>query len=44
MQMGPTFVHDNFAKNPHNGEQSGSYNKPAAVMFWTQQVHAHCWP
>ena len=38
MKMGPTFVHENFANNPHNGEKSGSYNKPAAVMFWTQQA------
>ena len=30
MQMGPTFVHPNFFDNPHNGESSGSYNKPAA--------------
>jgi len=38
MNMGPTFVHENFANNPHNHEVSGSYNKPAAVMFWTQQA------
>ena len=39
MQMGPTFVHENFVDNPHtHGEKSGSYNKPAAVMFWTQQA------
>ena len=39
MDMGPTFVHPNFANpNPHNGEASGSYNKPAAVMFWTREA------
>ncbi|KAL1503306.1 hypothetical protein AB1Y20_011358 [Prymnesium parvum] len=39
MEMGPTFVHPNYANpNPHNGEASGSYNKPAAVMHWTREV------
>ena len=37
MAMGPTFVHPNMFNNPHNHESSGSYNKPAAVMYWTQQ-------
>jgi len=39
MEMGPTFVHPNYANpNPHNGESSGSYNKPAAVMHWTREA------
>ena len=34
MQMGPTFVHENFVDNPlTHGVKSGSYNKRAAVMF-----------
>ena len=35
--MGPTFVHPNYANNPHNGESSGSYNKPASVMHWVAE-------
>ena len=38
LEMGPTFIHPNYFNNPHNHESSGSYNKPAAVMHWTQEV------
>jgi len=38
MAMGPTFVHPNFADNPRTNETSGSYNKPAAVMFWIREA------
>ena len=32
-----TFVHPNYMNNPHNGESSGSYNKPASVMHWVSE-------
>ena len=38
LEMGPTFVHPNYVNNPHNGESSGSYNKPAAVMHWVAEA------
>ena len=38
LDMGPTFIHPNYMNNPHNGESSGSYNKPAAVMHWTAEA------
>ena len=38
LEMGPTFVHPNYVHNPHNGEISGSYNKPASVMHWVREV------
>ena len=41
MEMGPTFVHPNYFSNPHNNETSGSYNKPAAVMHWTQEARRY---
>ena len=39
LDMGPTFVHPNYVDNPHNGESSGSYNKPASVMHWVREVN-----
>ena len=46
MKMGPTFVHKNYIEDParcdalsgHCDTWSGSYNKPAAVMHWTQEA------
>ena len=38
LEMGPTFVHPNYVNNPHNGESSGSYNKPASVMHWVREA------
>lgn len=38
MAMGRTFVHPNFADNPRTNETSGSYNKPASVMFWIREA------
>ncbi len=38
IEMGPTFIHPNYVNNPHNHEQSGSYNKPAAVMHWSREA------
>ena len=38
MDLGPTFVHPNYANNPHNHESSGSYNKPASVMHWVREA------
>ena len=38
LDIGPTFIHPNYVNNPHNGESSGSYNKPAAVMHWVQEA------
>ena len=39
LEMGPTFVHPNYVDNPHNGESSGSYNKPASVMHWVREAN-----
>ena len=39
LEMGPTFVHPNYLENPHNGESSGSYNKPASVMHWVREAN-----
>lgn len=38
LEMGPTFVHPNYINNPHNGESSGSYNKPASVLHWSREA------
>ena len=38
LEMGPTFIHPNYVNNPRNGESSGSYNKPAAVMHWVSEA------
>lgn len=35
-KLGPTFVHRNYKHNPHNGDNSGSYNKPGSIMHWVQ--------
>ncbi|KAJ1629764.1 hypothetical protein T492DRAFT_108850 [Pavlovales sp. CCMP2436] len=40
-RLGPTFVHTNYKHNPHNGETSGSYNKPGSIMHWTQSAEAN---
>ena len=31
-------MHPNYINNPHNGESSGSYNKPASVMHWVREA------
>ena len=46
MKMGPTFVHKNYIDDPTRCDpvskycdpSSGSYNKPAAVMHWSQEA------
>ena len=44
LDMGPTFVHPNYARGVRNGavdpggEWSGSYNKPASVMHWVREA------
>ena len=38
LKLATTEFHPNYVDNPHNGESSGSYNKPAAVMHWVQEA------
>jgi hypothetical protein len=39
LEMGPTFVHPNYAENMRVHENSGSYNKPASVMHWVREAN-----
>jgi hypothetical protein len=39
-RLGRTFVHRNYKHNPHNGDDSGSYNKPGSIMHWAADASA----
>lgn len=39
LDLGPTFVHPNYRRNPLNGDVSASYNKPASVMHFSTEAN-----